>query len=847
MKTMITIIGCGLLMLGPMSALAQQAGDYRSATNGNWSDAATWEVFDGATWSAATNAPVGSEHITVRHTVTIDVPVTISGYLKVESGGEVTVGSGSLSFGEGSVYEHARDGGSVPLADWGEGSTVVFSGITANAPANRGQDYYHLVLNTPGLTANRDLGLHGRRIRGDIRVLSTGSGRWQLVGGVSDTVWVFGDVVVEGGQFTVQGTSSATHVVVEHYGDVVVRGGNFSIARGSQGGVGTTKWVLHEGDFWMSNAQTQNSNPTVGNAKFVFAKAGVQRLVLGEGNTIIQLPVEVLGGTTLDMGLSELGGSGIFVLNDSATLATAHPEGVAGALKTTGLVQLSKRAGFVFNGQEAQVVGALLPDTVAFLGIANPVGVSVADTHYVDALQVGAGAKLIVEGLGVLRVKEGEVLGYVVNQGALEAEAVLSFGEGSVYEHARDGGSVPLADWGEGSTVVFSGITANAPANRGQDYYHLVLNTPGLTANRDLGLHGRRIRGDIRVLSTGSGRWQLVGGVSDTVWVFGDVVVEGGQFTVQGTSSATHVVVEHYGDVVVRGGNFSIARGSQGGVGTTKWVLHEGDFWMSNAQTQNSNPTVGNAKFVFAKAGVQRLVLGEGNTIIQLPVEVLGGTTLDMGLSELGGSGIFVLNDSATLATAHPEGVAGALKTTGTVTLSSAANFVFNGTVAQETSTLMPTVVNDLVIDNEAGVKLSQETTINGVLRLVAGEFDNTIPFTLGPNGTISYEGGRLKVPFPPVATERTQEIPTQFALYTGYPNPFAHATNIRYDVAEPSRVIIKIYDVTGREVAELVHRDHLPGTYTVQWRPEGLASGLYYCQLNAGTFQAVRTLVLTK
>ncbi len=438
--------------------------------------------------------------------------------------------------------------------------------------------------------------------------------------------------------------------------------------------------------------------------------------------------------------------------------------------------------------------------------------------------------------------------GYLKVQGNGEVtigDGSLTFADGGVYEHARDGGSVPPATWEDGSTVMFTGIVSNAPSNRGQDYYHLVLNTPNLSSNRDLGLHGRTIRGNIHVVNTGSARWQLVGGVSDTVRIMGDVIVEAGQFATQGTGSATHVVVHHYGSIRVTGGNFSISRGSQGsGTGTTTWILHAGDFEMSNATTQNSNPTPGHAKFVFAKAGVQRLVLGEGNDIRELPIEVAEGTTLDMGTSELGGDDIFILNGGATLATAHPGGVAGSIQTLGMVMLDTTASFVFNGSEPQETSTLMPTVVNDLVIDNEAGVKLSQETRIDGVLRLKAGVFDNTIPFTLGPNGSISYEGGSL---LRPVSNEPAPDVPTRFALYDGYPNPFRQATTIRYDVATPRRVVIKVYDLMGREVAELVNWDHQPGTYTVQWRPQGLASGLYYCRIDAGSFQAVRTLVLMK
>ena len=79
--------------------------------------------------------------------------------------------------------------------------------------------------------------------------------------------------------------------------------------------------------------------------------------------------------------------------------------------------------------------------------------------------------------------------------------------------------------------------------------------------------------------------------------------------------------------------------------------------------------------------------------------------------------------------------------------LSSAANYTFDGDSAQVTGMLMPAVVNNLTISNANGVTLSQATTINGTLTLTAGQFDNTIPFTLGPNAKISFGGGTLKIP----------------------------------------------------------------------------------------------------
>ncbi|MDZ7292274.1 MAG: T9SS type A sorting domain-containing protein [candidate division KSB1 bacterium] len=789
--------------------------------------------------------------------------------MKIDASGSVTADSGSVAgtvvnkgvltavaplvFENGSIYEHARDGGSVPTATWEKGSTALFTGITATAPDNRGQDYYNLTLNTPGLASNRDLNLQGRTIGGNLTVINTGSARWQMVGGVSGTVKIMGDVIVQAGQFATQGTSSTTNVVVEHHGNINVTGGNFSISRGTQGsGAGTTIWNLREGNFSMSNATTQNSNPTPGKAKFVFAKrGGLQNLTLvnvtymGGG-----LPIQVDTLVTLNMDTTAVGGNGIFALSAGATLISAHPNGVNGNLQTTGQITLSKAANFTFNGTVAQVAGTLLPDSVNVLTISNPAGVSFTDTLRSAKLIVPNGAVMKIDASGSVTADSGLVAGTVVNKGVLTAVAPLVFENGSIYEHARDGGSIPSGVWQEGSTLLMTGTTSTAPSNSNQSYHNITFNTPGLSANLNMGLNNNTIGGDVRVINTGSNRWYLTSALADStaiVKIRGDVIVEGGQFSVQGTSNArTIFIVHHYGDVVVTGGNFSVARGSQGnGSGSTRWYLHQGNFSMSNATTQNSNPT--NAWFVFDKDGVQNLALssvtyGGGG----LAIEVADSTTLDFGSSELGGSGRFALNKGATLATAHANGIAGAVQSTGNVTFDNGANYMFNGTTAQITSTLMPTTVNDLIINNKAGVKLSQITTINGVLRLMAGEFDNTIPFTLGPGGSISYEGGSLK--FPVSVVERLPEIPAEFALLPNYPNPFNPSTTIRYQIPKRTTVTLKIYDATGREVAALMNgKPHEPGTYDLFWDARGLASGVYYYRISADEFTSVRKLTLVK
>jgi Secretion system C-terminal sorting domain len=105
-----------------------------------------------------------------------------------------------------------------------------------------------------------------------------------------------------------------------------------------------------------------------------------------------------------------------------------------------------------------------------------------------------------------------------------------------------------------------------------------------------------------------------------------------------------------------------------------------------------------------------------------LPIEVSSGTTLSMGASMLGGTGTFTLNAGATLESGHANGLDSALATTGTKTLSKAANYTFNGLLAQSTGSVLPDTVNNLTIKDTLGVRLSSGVTVNGALTFTAGK-----------------------------------------------------------------------------------------------------------------------------
>ncbi len=95
--------------------------------------------------------------------------------------------------------------------------------------------------------------------------------------------------------------------------------------------------------------------------------------------------------------------------------------------------------------------------------------------------------------------------------------------------------------------------------------------------------------------------------------------------------------------------------------------------------------------------------------------------------------------------------------------------------------------------------------------------------------------------------TETTAKLPSNFELQQNYPNPFNPTTNIRYDIPKASKVTLKIYDILGREVTTLVNTFQSPGRYTVRFNAQNLASGVYFYQLNAGSYTAIKKLMLLK
>lgn len=89
--------------------------------------------------------------------------------------------------------------------------------------------------------------------------------------------------------------------------------------------------------------------------------------------------------------------------------------------------------------------------------------------------------------------------------------------------------------------------------------------------------------------------------------------------------------------------------------------------------------------------------------------------------------------------------------------------------------------------------------------------------------------------------------LPRTFELAQNYPNPFNPTTVISYQLPVASAVSLKVYDMLGREVATLVNARQDAGRYQASFNAVGLASGLYFYRLQAGTFMQTKKMMLVK
>jgi len=99
-----------------------------------------------------------------------------------------------------------------------------------------------------------------------------------------------------------------------------------------------------------------------------------------------------------------------------------------------------------------------------------------------------------------------------------------------------------------------------------------------------------------------------------------------------------------------------------------------------------------------------------------------------------------------------------------------------------------------------------------------------------------------------PTTVEESSPLPADFALKQNYPNPFNPTTTIGFSLPRRSVVSLKIYDILGKNVANLVDQQpYTQGEHTIEFNAADLPTGLYFYRLQADDFIETRKLTVIK
>lgn len=89
--------------------------------------------------------------------------------------------------------------------------------------------------------------------------------------------------------------------------------------------------------------------------------------------------------------------------------------------------------------------------------------------------------------------------------------------------------------------------------------------------------------------------------------------------------------------------------------------------------------------------------------------------------------------------------------------------------------------------------------------------------------------------------------VPEKYELSQNYPNPFNPSTTINYEIPFDGNVSLKVFDMNGKEVANLVSEYKTAGYYTLDFNAGKLSSAVYFYTLNSGDFVSTKKMLLIK
>jgi len=83
--------------------------------------------------------------------------------------------------------------------------------------------------------------------------------------------------------------------------------------------------------------------------------------------------------------------------------------------------------------------------------------------------------------------------------------------------------------------------------------------------------------------------------------------------------------------------------------------------------------------------------------------------------------------------------------------------------------------------------------------------------------------------------------------LSQNYPNPFKQSTKIKYEIGSGQLVLLRVSDLSGKEIKTLVNKEQPAGSYEIDFDGSKMGSGTYIIELQAGLLRETKKMILLK
>ncbi len=122
-------------------------------------------------------------------------------------------------------------------------------------------------------------------------------------------------------------------------------------------------------------------------------------------------------------------------------------------------------------------------------------------------------------------------------------------------------------------------------------------------------------------------------------------------------------------------------------------------------------------------------------------------------------------------------------------------------------------------------------------------------PIWMRPQSSQTYYIYTALIDYPVSAGNQNSNVPSSFNLKQNYPNPFNPSTTIKFEVPSSNFIIMKVYDIAGREIETLVNATLNAGQYEVNFDAANYSSGVYFYSMTTGdnSFTETKKMIVTK